>query len=111
MIDFLRISIHMLISHYQSLHGIKSNSEGLVGTIDPQCDLLRVSLSLLMILDMHEIRLFFNLQPLFTQLVGVTVPSTRKLPTFCMIENFNLSNPFEDKVIITFEAFINQMTS
>eukprot|EP00088_Acartia_fossae_P012458 TRINITY_DN16423_c0_g1_i2.p1 TRINITY_DN16423_c0_g1~~TRINITY_DN16423_c0_g1_i2.p1 ORF type:complete len:452 (-),score=78.00 TRINITY_DN16423_c0_g1_i2:1181-2536(-) len=38
-----RISIHMLISHYQSLHGIKSNSEGLVGTIDPQCDLLRVA--------------------------------------------------------------------
>jgi len=38
-----RISIHMLISHFQSLHGIKSNSEGLVGTIDPQCDLLSVA--------------------------------------------------------------------
>lgn len=38
-----RISIHMLISHYQSLHGIRSNSEGLIGTIDPQCDLLKVA--------------------------------------------------------------------
>jgi len=38
-----RISIHMLISHFQSLHGIKANSEGLVGTIDPQCDLLSVA--------------------------------------------------------------------
>ena len=33
----------MLISHFQSLHGIKANSEGLVGTIDPKCDLLSVS--------------------------------------------------------------------
>lgn len=38
-----RISIHMLISHFQSLHGIKANSEGLVGTIDPKCDLLSVA--------------------------------------------------------------------
>jgi len=50
-----RISIHMLISHYQSLHGITAPSEesdpsdriptelGLVGTIDPNCDLLNVA--------------------------------------------------------------------
>lgn len=38
-----RISIHMLISHFQSLHGIRNNSEGLVGTIDPECDLLFVA--------------------------------------------------------------------
>lgn len=38
-----RISIHMLISHYQSLHGITAHSEGLVGTIDPLCDLLHVA--------------------------------------------------------------------
>jgi len=38
-----RISIHMLVSHYQSLHGITSNTEGLVGTIDPRCDLLEVA--------------------------------------------------------------------
>jgi len=38
-----RISIHMLISHFQSLHGIRNNSEGLIGTIDPQCDLLFVA--------------------------------------------------------------------
>merc|ERR1719295_875216 len=38
-----RISIHMLISHYQSLHGITSSSQGLVGTIDPHCDLLNVA--------------------------------------------------------------------
>ena len=34
----------MLISHFQSLHGIRNNSEGLIGTIDPQCDLLFVSI-------------------------------------------------------------------
>lgn len=38
-----RISIHMLISHYQSLHGITKHAEGLVGTIDPACDLLQVA--------------------------------------------------------------------
>jgi hypothetical protein len=38
-----RISIHMLISHYQSLHGIQASVEGLVGTIDPECDILAVA--------------------------------------------------------------------
>ncbi|XP_023331729.1 pyruvate dehydrogenase (acetyl-transferring) kinase, mitochondrial [Eurytemora carolleeae] len=38
-----RISIHMLISHYQSLHGITKSEGGLVGTIDPHCDLLQVA--------------------------------------------------------------------
>ena len=33
----------MLISHYQSLHGIQASVEGLVGTIDPDCDILQVA--------------------------------------------------------------------
>jgi len=33
----------MLISHYQSLHGIQASVEGLVGTIDPECDILAVA--------------------------------------------------------------------
>lgn len=38
-----RISIHMLISHYQSLHGIQASVEGLVGTIDPECNILAIA--------------------------------------------------------------------
>ena len=37
-----RISIHMLISHYNALLGQKKNLVGMVGTIDPKCDVLDV---------------------------------------------------------------------
>jgi len=35
-----RISIHMLICHYNALLGAKKNIQGMVGTIEPECDLL-----------------------------------------------------------------------
>ena len=37
-----RISIHMLISHYNALLGESKNLVGMVGTIDPKCDVLAV---------------------------------------------------------------------
>merc|ERR1712130_520336 len=37
-----RISIHMLISHYNALLGQKTNLTGMVGTIDQNCDILAI---------------------------------------------------------------------
>ena len=37
-----RISIHMLISHYNALLGESKNLVGMVGTIDPECEVLAV---------------------------------------------------------------------
>merc|ERR1740131_131869 len=36
-----RISIHMLISHYNALHGNNTTVTGMVGTIDQKCDIVR----------------------------------------------------------------------
>jgi len=36
-----RISIHMLISHYNALHGQTTTVTGMVGTIDQKCDIIR----------------------------------------------------------------------
>ena len=38
-----RISIHMLISHYNALCGQTKTVTGMVGTIDQQCDLTQVA--------------------------------------------------------------------
>lgn len=38
-----RISIHMLISHYNALHGNYRTVTGMVGTIDQNCDVLAVA--------------------------------------------------------------------
>ena len=37
-----RISIHMLLSHYHALLGDNNCITGMIGTIDPKCDLLAV---------------------------------------------------------------------
>ena len=38
----LRISIHMLVSHYNALLGSPKTVTGMVGTIDQKCDILGV---------------------------------------------------------------------
>jgi len=38
-----RISIHMLISHFNALQGQKTNLTGMVGTIDQNCNILEVA--------------------------------------------------------------------
>ena len=38
-----RISIHMLISHYAALCGQTKTVTGMVGTVDPDCDLTQVA--------------------------------------------------------------------
>lgn len=38
-----RISIHMLISHYNALHGNYTTVTGMVGTIDQRCDVIAVA--------------------------------------------------------------------
>ncbi len=52
----------MLISHYQSLHGIQASVEGLVGTIDPECDILAVAeqARLLTVQEHHRLAAYFS---------------------------------------------------
>ena len=38
----IRISIHMLVSHYNALLGTPTTVTGMVGTIDQKCDILGV---------------------------------------------------------------------
>ena len=41
--NFIRISIHMLISHYAALCGQTKTVTGMVGTVDQECDLTQVA--------------------------------------------------------------------
>lgn len=95
-----RISIHMLISHYQSLHGIQASVEGLVGTIDPECDILKVAEQAYSAASMLCDNEYFDHPKLISY--GVDTTATEPGPVTCVYVPAHLHH-------ILFEVFKNAM--